>query len=81
MLVLTRRVDERIMIGEDIYIQIVSISGDSVRLGISAPEGLKILREEIYTAVKKENLAASQAPSVASIDSIAQLAGKLRRDR
>jgi carbon storage regulator len=81
MLVLTRRVDERIMIGEDIYIQVVSVSGDSVRLGISAPGGLKILREEIYTAVKKENLAAAQAPSVASIDSIAQLAGKLRRDK
>jgi len=80
MLVLTRRVDERIMIGEDIYIQIVSVSGDSVRIGISAPEGLKILREEIYAAVKKENLAASQAPNVASFDSIAQLAGKLRRD-
>lgn len=55
MLVLTRKIDERIKIGDDIEITIVAISGDTVRIGIDAPRDLKILRSEIYTEIQIQN--------------------------
>lgn len=55
MLVLTRKMDEAILIGEDIKITIVEIQGDKVKLGIEAPRELPVLREEIYSAVREEN--------------------------
>lgn len=61
MLVLSRRLDERIRIGEDIEITVVAISGDQVRLGIEAPRDIKILRSEVYQEVQKQNLAALAA--------------------
>jgi len=54
MLVLSRKLDERIMIGEDVCITIVDIRGDKVRIGIDAPKGVVIDREEIFLAKKKE---------------------------
>lgn len=47
MLVLTRKVSEQILIGEDIEITVVRISHDSVRIGISAPRGLVVIRKEL----------------------------------
>jgi len=47
MLALTRKVGESIRIGENIYIKVVSIKGDRVKLGFSAPEEIKILRTEL----------------------------------
>ena len=58
MLVLTRKIDERIKIGEDIEITIVAISGDTVRIGIDAPRDLKILRSEIYAEIQRQNVEA-----------------------
>lgn len=58
MLVLSRRLNETIRIGEDIQITIVSISGDVVRLGIEAPRHIKILRSEVYEEIQKQNFAA-----------------------
>jgi carbon storage regulator (csrA) len=55
MLVLARKLNEKIRLGEDIEITIVGISGDSVRLGINAPRDLKILRHEIYEEIQKQN--------------------------
>jgi carbon storage regulator len=49
MLVLTRRVGEVIVVGEDIRITVVSIKGDKVRLGIAAPDFVRVDREEIHT--------------------------------
>ena len=59
MLVLTRKSDESINIGDDITITIVEIKGNSVRLGIKAPDKLKIYRKELYDRIKKENLRSS----------------------
>lgn len=53
MLVLTRKVDERIMIGEDIVITVVDIRGDKVRLGIEAPAEIPVHREEVYDAIRE----------------------------
>lgn len=54
MLVLSRKIDEVIMIGEDIVITVVDIRGDKVRLGIDAPKGTPVHRKEVYDAIKRE---------------------------
>jgi len=56
MLVLTRKSDESIKIGDDITITIVEIKGNSVRIGIQAPSHLRIYRKELYEKIKEENL-------------------------
>jgi len=61
MLILTRRAGERVVIGEDVLVTVMEVSGQTVRLGISAPRGLPIYREEIWLAVKEENRAAAEA--------------------
>ena len=59
MLVLTRKSDESIKLGDDITIKIVEIKGNSVRLGIEAPDGLRIYRKELYEKIKEENFRSS----------------------
>jgi len=49
------------VIGEDIFVSVMSVSGHSVRLGIEAPGGVPIYREEIWQAVRDENRAAADA--------------------
>jgi carbon storage regulator len=61
VLILTRRPGERVVIAEDILIEVMGVSGHTVRLGISAPQGVSIYREEIWLAVKEENRAAAAA--------------------
>jgi len=61
MLMLTRRPGERVVVGEDVVIEVVEISGQTVRLGIAAPESLPIYREEIWLAIEEQNRAAAQA--------------------
>lgn len=58
MLVLARKVGEKLRIGDDIEIVVVEVRGDLIRLGISAPRGVSIHREEIYAAIQAENMAA-----------------------
>jgi len=59
MLVLSRHRDESIMIGDNIVITIVDIRGDKVRLGIAAPQDIPVHRQEVYEAIKRENMQAS----------------------
>lgn len=60
MLVLSRQRDESIMIGDNIVITVVDIRGDKVRLGINAPTEIPVHRQEVYEAIQRENLRASQ---------------------
>jgi len=60
MLVLSRHRDESIMIGDEIVITIVDIRGDKVRLGIDAPKQVPVHRQEVYDAIQRENMRASQ---------------------
>jgi len=61
MLILTRRPGERVVIGDDILVTVMAVSGHTVRLGIEAPDGVSIYREEIWLAVEAENRAAAEA--------------------
>ena len=63
MLIITRRPGERIMIGDEVTVEIMEIVGHSVRVGIAAPRSVPVYREEIYTAVRDENRAAADAPA------------------
>lgn len=56
MLILTRRVGETVMIGDEVTITVVGIRGSQVRLGISAPKELPVHREEIYERIKSEQV-------------------------
>jgi carbon storage regulator len=59
MLILTRRPGERVVIGDEILVTVMGVSGHTVRLGIEAPSGIPIYREEIWLAVREENRAAA----------------------
>ncbi|MHA7219174.1 carbon storage regulator CsrA [Arthrobacter sp. MDT1-48-3] len=66
MLVLTRKVGEQILIGDDIVITVLDSRGDGIRIGIDAPRGVKIQREEVLRAVTEANLAAAAADAEAA---------------
>jgi len=55
MLVLTRKLGEVIRIGESVTIRVLEVKGNQVRLGVDAPPEIRIYREEIYGAIRKEN--------------------------
>ena len=54
MLVLSRKKDEKIVIGDNITLMVIEIRGDKVRLGIEAPRDVTVHREEVYEAIKRE---------------------------
>lgn len=62
MLVLSRKRDQSIMVGNDVRITIVEVRGDTVQLGIEAPRKVAIYREEIYTAIQNANREAASGP-------------------
>lgn len=61
MLVLTRKQNEGILIGNDIVITIINIEGDKVRLGIEAPKNVRVIREELLKEIGQENRMAAQS--------------------
>ncbi len=62
MLIITRKPGEKIMLGDDIVVEVIEVSGSSVRIGIAAPKSIPVYREEIWSAVKEENAAAASSP-------------------
>ncbi|MCB0176618.1 MAG: carbon storage regulator CsrA [Anaerolineae bacterium] len=61
MLVLGRKINESVMIGDNIIITILAVDGDKIKIGIDAPSEVRILRGELYEAVKEENLRAAKS--------------------
>ncbi len=70
MLVLTRKEDESIMIGDDIEVKVLDLKESQVKLGIVAPKSVAVHRREVYLAIQAEN---TQAASTAQIDAITNL--------
>jgi carbon storage regulator len=72
MLILTRRVGEALMIGDDVSITVLGVKGNQVRLGIDAPRSIAVHREEIYRRIKREQGGAAEpheeAPSEETSD-------------
>jgi carbon storage regulator len=54
MLILTRRVGETVMIGDEVTITVLGVKGNQVRVGINAPKSVAVHREEIYERIKRE---------------------------
>ncbi len=59
MLILTRRIGEKLMIGDDISVTILGVKGNQVRLGVHAPEDVAIHREEIFDRIREEEKGAA----------------------
>jgi carbon storage regulator len=73
MLVLTRRVDESISIGDNIIITVLAVEGDRVKLGISAPREVPILRQEVFDAIQAQNRLQEKLASVPEPDTFGEL--------
>lgn len=75
MLILSRKTDQQIKIGDDITLTIIEVRGDQVKVGIDAPKSVKVFREEVFSAIKNENNAALNV----NTDSISTLSKLMKR--
>ncbi len=79
MLVLSRRVGESIVIGDDVTVTVLEVRGDVVRIGINAPRSVAVHREELLRELEESNRA-SASPSDAAIASLARAVQKRTED-
>lgn len=68
MLVLTRKIGQKLIIAENIEVVILEIKGESVKLGIKAPKNISVYREEIFEEIKKANEQATRNVLIADLD-------------
>ena len=61
MLILSRKVDEKIKIGQDITLTIIEVRGDQVKVGVEAPKDVRVFRQEVFAAIQSENKIAAAA--------------------
>ncbi len=78
MLVLSRKKDQGIVIGDNIELTIIEIQGDQVRIGIKAPKNVSIYRKEIFLEIQDENKKAASSGAVTALDAIIKNKGSDR---
>ena len=74
MLILSRKINEKIKIGSDITLTIIEVRGDQVKIGVEAPKHVKVFREEVFQAIQEENKAAA-ASALSAQDDLSVLSG------
>ena len=71
MLILSRKTDQSIKIGDDITITIIEIHGDQVKIGVDAPKTVKVFRQEVYDDIQRQNREAALGST--ALDALANL--------
>ena len=81
MLILTRRVGESVIVGDDIVISVIEVRGDAVRIGIQAPRSVSVHREEVYLELQRANEQAASSSDAAIGAVVEELMGDDRPER
>ena len=68
MLVLTRKTNQSIMIGDDVEITVLAVSRDKIRLGITAPRDIPVFRKEVYISIQEEGANDGAEPAAEAVD-------------
>ena len=83
MLILSRKIDEKIKIGNDITITLIDVHGDQVKIGVEAPKEVKVFRQEVFDAIQNENKAAvvdsQESDSEKAISAVSALSKLLKK--
>ncbi len=69
MLILSRKTNQKICVGDSIEITIIDVRGDQVKIGVQAPKSVKVFRKEIYDEIQRENKAALETGDIDSLPS------------
>ena len=81
MLILTRRVGESVIVGDDIVISVIEVRGDAVRIGIQAPRSVSVHREEVYLELQRANEQAASSSDAAIGAVVEELMGEDQPER
>ncbi|EID84476.1 carbon storage regulator (csrA) [Treponema sp. JC4] len=84
MLILSRKIDEKIKIGDNITITLIDVHGDQVKIGVEAPKNVKVFRQEVFDAIQSENKVAAvesksaneEKSAIAAVSALSKLLGK-----
>ena len=68
MLVLTRKTNQSIMIGDDVEVTVLAVSRDKIRLGITAPRDMPVFRKEVYLSIKEESADGADPDATGAVD-------------
>ena len=67
MLILSRKIDQKICIGNDIVLTIIDVKGDQVKIGISAPKSVPVYRKEVYEQIQESNKEAANSAGLEAL--------------